>query len=195
MNNLKNEIYAILILLLVIVMLLSAIHFYNENNEREDAKTFIIEDLQTKHPYADVIDIISMDKKTNGYGEIYYETTARITEDLNTPCPVRIHYYYNYPEQNFVTQPPAYITKNCLVCENVGPCIIAFEEEAIIASHTFPGTSDITLFITQHKDAYPLVSKHEEFWIVDWISPDADYSYQVRISSDGKTITKEKINA
>jgi len=186
---LRKEIGVIVVLLVIVIVLALVIQFYKTNIEKDDVKNFILEDLKTKHPNADITEIISMELKTNEGGEEYYSIKGRVTEGLDSGCPVRIHYSYTYPSQKFVTQPPEYITQGCEVC-TTSPCFIAFEEEAIIASHTLSGTESVHEFISTN-DVYPTVNEVEEGWEVVWDSPDSEVSYNVIISSSGEVISKE----
>lgn len=185
--NLRKEIITGVVLILVVFVLYSIIDFWQSEVEKTNVEDFIKEDLMSKHPLADEIEIIEMKEKLNEEGGMYYSIKAKVTEGLETPCPVRIHYYYNYPEQNFVTQPPEYITKNCQVCE-VKPCTLTFKEEAIIASHTLDGTDIIHNFILDNPGAYPIVEKEEDGWKVQWINPSDLDGYEILLDAHGEII-------
>ncbi|NYZ73640.1 hypothetical protein H0O00_00700, partial [Candidatus Micrarchaeota archaeon] len=133
-----REILLIVLLLIVIAVLVKLIEFFQINVIESDASNFVREDLHAKYPMAD-ISVMTIVPKYNENGGKYFEVKARVTEDAETPCPERMHIFYNYPEQNFVPQTPEVITHNCAVCME-GICTIAFPEEAIIASHTLQGT-------------------------------------------------------
>jgi len=124
--RIKGEIKAIILLIILAIILYQTTTFWKENSERANIKKYILEDLRTKHPTADIVGILSITKKKNSQDKEYYFIKTKVVEDYYTPCPVRIHYYYNYPEQNFITQPPEYITKQCKVCSSK-LCVIAFE--------------------------------------------------------------------
>ncbi len=190
--NFKKELRIGVILVILILVLYSLIEFWGSKSEDLGVQDFIIEDLGKKHPNADVIKISIVEEKENEEGEKYYYIKARITEGITTSCPVRIHYHYNYPEQNFITQPPEYITENCEVCI-VEPCTLAFEEQAIIGSHTLDGTQAIKEYIEQNEDAYVLVTKEENGWRVVWTAPSKNFGYDILISSNGEVLTLEKI--
>lgn len=189
--NLRKEITLGVLLIIFILLVYSAINFWTTNSERTTIKDFIIEDLKNKHPNAEVVEILIMNLEKNEDDEDYYYIKAKVTEGLTTPCPTRIHYHYNYPEQNFITQPPEYITKDCEFCE-VTPCAISFEEEAIIASHTLEGTEEIAEFVEENEDAYPTVTKESEGWRVIWLEPDGE-GFDILLSSDGDVLELNKI--
>ncbi|MFA5077110.1 MAG: hypothetical protein WC488_01655, partial [Candidatus Micrarchaeia archaeon] len=160
--TMKKEIAITALLLVVAAALVLGINMAGGNYEERDAKKVVLEDLQERFPYADKIEIIAFEPRTNG-DQRYFAIKASVSDDLDMPCPKRTHYYYNYPEQNFVPAPPEYIVKTCRVCENK-PCIIAFPEEAIIASHTLAGTGEVSNYIVNAGDVKPYVSKIAQGW-------------------------------
>jgi hypothetical protein len=117
---------------------------------------------------------------------------AKVTEDAESPCPQRTHIFYNYPVQNFVPQPTEIITSNCAVC-TVGLCTIAFPEEAIIASHSFSGTSAIAEYLLDYPNAVPSVNEKDESWEIVWNSETADYYYLVDIHRNGTVISLDLV--
>lgn len=140
--------------------------------DKVTVKQIILEDLHNKYPNANV-GILSIAKKTNGNNETYYNIKSLVVLNYKTPCPERMSIYYNYPDQNFVPQPPEYITKNCKVCVNE-LCTILYPEEAVIASHTFSGTESVAQFLEKNPDAKHTVSKvaggNGTLWLVNWTS-------------------------
>ncbi len=154
----------------------------------QDAKKFFLEDLQSKYPSADVREVTDITNATGADGNPYFQLKARVTNGLSTPCPERIHVYYDYPPKNFVSQPPEYITKGCQVCINEPVCVIAFPEEAIIASHTYPGTENVSKLIRQYSDAAPSAEYQESYgdysgvWLVGWSSLKSSVGYKVIVS-------------
>jgi len=186
----RREIIVLIVLILLIAGLVKLIELFKTNIVGADASKFVLEDLRSKYPKAE-IEIMSITEKTNNAGEKYFEIKAKVTEDAFTPCPKRMHIYYNYPVQNFVPQPTEYITKNCTVCTE-GTCTIAFPEEAIIASHTLPGTEEVDRFIKE-KTTYPTVFEENNAWHVIWDSPSSTYYYIVLIEKDGKISAVEKM--
>ncbi|MEM4348777.1 MAG: hypothetical protein QXN37_04390 [Candidatus Anstonellaceae archaeon] len=148
-----------------------------------DAKKFFLEDLKEKYPDADVREIIEILSLTSPDGTPYYQLKARVTKGLYTPCPERLHVYYDYPPKNFVAQPPEYITKGCSICLNEPNCIIAFPEEAIIASHKYPQAQQVADFVKQNADARPeevislqTYKDYLDVWLVKWVSASANKS-------------------
>ena len=186
----RKEIVVLIVLILLIVVLVKVVEFFRVNVVEADASKFVLEDLYANYPDAD-IEIMIIKEKYNDANEKYFEIKARVTEGAYTPCPERMHIYYNYPVQNFVTQPSEYITTNCEVCTE-GTCTIAFSEEAIIASHTFPGTEEVSGFISSY-DTYPEVSEEASDWIVKWDSAVSTEYYVVAVSKQGEISSVEEI--
>lgn len=186
----RRELILLAILIIFIGLIYSGLEFWKTNSQEQNVKSLILEDLKTKHPDS-AVGIISIEKVVHN-NSTYYAIKAKVTKDDSTPCPIRIHYYYNYPEQNFITRPPEYITKNCKVCTD-SSCHIMFEEEAIIASHTLKGTELIKKYITDNKGAYPKVDAHKEGWTVIWKSPSSEFGYEISISFKGEILNLEKI--
>ncbi|MDD5337609.1 MAG: hypothetical protein PHS02_03945, partial [Candidatus ainarchaeum sp.] len=112
----KKEIAVTALLLVVAAALVLGISIASGNFEAQDAKKFVLEDLRTKFPYADKIEIIGFEPRSNSNGQTYFAIKASVSENLDMPCPKRTHFYYNYPEQNFVPAPPESIVKTCRVC-------------------------------------------------------------------------------
>ncbi|MEM4634234.1 MAG: hypothetical protein QW275_03710, partial [Candidatus Anstonellaceae archaeon] len=156
----------------------------------EYAKKFFMEDLKEKYPDADVREIVEILALNSSDGAPFYQLKARVTRGLDTPCPERLDVHYDYPPRNFVAQPPAYITKGCKICIGVESCILAFPEEAIIASHTYEGTGEISAFLKEHSDAKPQAEfkssygGFEDVWLVRWVSQSSNKSYLVVLSKD-----------
>jgi hypothetical protein len=182
----RRELLLILILILVIAVLVKLVEFFQVNVEEADASKFVLEDLKSKYPGAD-ISIMTITPKTNEQGGKYFEVKARVTQFADSPCPERSHIFYNYPAQNFVPAPTEAITRNCKVCTE-GICTIAFPEEAVIASHTFPGTEKIQQFLAVNQDALPSVSEQADSWVVTWDSQGIGQFYLVEIHRDGRVL-------
>jgi len=174
----------ILALIIVIAVLVKLVEFFRSDIVEADASNFVLEDLREKYPAAD-IGIVSILEEYNDYGGKYFEVKARVTQDAYTPCPKRSHIFYNYPDQNFVPQPPAIITSNCHVC-TTEVCTVAFPEEAIIASHTFDGTEKVQQYLTVYPNSHPVVKEMDDLWSVSWDFEDADLAYIVKIRRDGR---------
>jgi len=188
----KREITLILALVIIVILLIALITFLTVDVEQADAKRFVMEDLSTQFQNAD-IEILSTVEKYTDKNEKYFEVKAKITKNIRGTCPERIHRYYNYPEQNFVPQPDEQITTGCVVCKEK-PCIIAFPEEAIIASHTLPGSEEVKDFIGDQASVVPEVKETSNSWIVLWDSALSRFLYQIEISKNGTVISKQKVD-
>ncbi len=187
----RNELLLIIVLLVVILILVMAIQFFQPDIEEADASKFVMEDLRSKYPTAN-ISIMSITPKYNEAKIRYFEVKARVTVNPKGPCPERSHIFYNYPAQNFIAQPPEVITRNCVVCAE-GICTIAFPEEAIIASHTLEGTEEIASYLETNQNVMPTVIEGTDSWTVVWESQTANYSYSVEMLRDG-TILNLSVN-
>ena len=173
-------------LIVVAILIAAGMTFYKTKVLSDDARSYVLEDMRAKNPDADVVEIFFWEEKANAE-DSYFLIKARASEGLNTPCPKRTHYTYYYPEQNFVPEPPERITVGCAVCEGAG-CVIAFPEEAIIASHTNSGSSSVHAFVTRYTDAVPSVTEQSDRWAVEWNSETVGYGYDVEIAKDGEII-------
>ncbi|MCP4648111.1 MAG: hypothetical protein GY852_10345 [bacterium] len=179
----------IIVLFVASLLIVAGMGFYEEDVQIDDATDYVLEDLVGKYPNADAAELMDWETLQNENGDDYLRIRARVTEGLYTPCPVRIHYFYYYPVQNFVTDPPEYITTSeCTVCEGEG-CVIGFEEEALIASHLNSGTQNVHNYVTTYDDAVPVVYRDDSGWKVKWDSPSARFGYFVEIARNGE-ITK-----
>ncbi len=186
----RKEIVVLIILILAIVSLVKIIEFFKVNVQEADASKFVLEDLYSKYPGAD-IEIMVIKELYNDQDEKYYEIKAKVTENHLTACPERMHIYYSYPVQNFITQPNEYITSGCKVCTE-GICTIAFPEEAIIASHTFHGTEAVHEYVTT-QNAVPSVTEDNNDWVVTWDSAMSTEYYIVTIGKNGNIESAEEI--
>jgi hypothetical protein len=160
----------------------------------EGAKAFFLEDLKEKYPGADVREIVEILPATASDGSEYYQLKARVTNGLYTPCPERMHVFYDYPPKNFVAQPPEYITRGCRICLGVPNCIIAFPEEAIIASHTYNGTEEVASYVKGNSDAkaaaeyFGTLDGEQGVWKVTWSSATNPVSYLVLVSKSQNAV-------
>lgn len=184
---LKRGLLPILVLLFIIVVLVKAMEVFQVDVVEADASKFVLEDLRSRYPDAD-LEIMSTIQKVNELGRRYFELKAKVTEDPLSPCPKRSHIYYNYPIQNFVPQTPEIITTNCTVCSE-GICTIAFPEEAVIASHTLSGTEVIRSYLLSNPDAVPTVSEGPESWLVRWDADGASSYYVVDLHRNGSVLS------
>lgn len=180
----RKEIKLIAILAVIIIALVSLIDFIKKNVEQADASKFVEEDLKINYPNADVA-IMAVTDKINSEGKRYFEIKAKVTNDPDGICPERTHIYYNYPVQNFVPQTPDYITKNCEVCKT-GTCVLSFEEEAIIASHTLQGTERIREYISKFSEAHSSAKDSGDGWVIRWNSVAASgMEIEIKLSKNG----------
>ncbi len=186
----RGEVRIILILVVLVLILAAAIDFIKRNVEKADATKFVTEDLNAKYPGADLA-IISTTEKLNDEGKKYYEIKTKVTKNANIACPERTHIYYNYPEQNFVPQPPDHITQNCQVCTEKA-CVLVFPEEAIIASHTLPGTEKVSDYLNSSERVSPTIEETDNGWKVVWDSPVANSVYEVTLSRNGSVLSVAK---
>ena len=163
------------------------------------AKSFFLEDLKEKYPGADVREIMEILPATASDGSPYYQLKARVTNGIATPCPERMHVFYDYPPKNFVAQQPEYITRGCKVCLDSPSCILAFPEEAIIASHTYNGTGEVTAFVNGNSDARAGALYLDAYngtsgaWKVTWSSATNPVSYEVVISKANSVLSVKRL--
>ena len=164
----------------------------------EGAKSFFLEDLKEKYPTADVREVMEILPATAADGSPYYQLKARVTNGIATPCPERMHVFYDYPPKNFVAQQPEYITRGCKVCLDTPTCILAFPEEAIIASHTYNGTDEVAAFVKGNSDAKAEALFLDAYngtvgaWKVTWSSAINHVSYEVVLSKTQNSILSVK---
>jgi hypothetical protein len=189
----RRELLLIIALILVIATLIKLIEFFQVNVVEADASKFVLEDLGSTYPGADT-SIMTIVPKVNANGARYFEVKARVTENPDSPCPERSHIFYNYPAQNFIPQPAEVITSSCTVCSE-GLCTIAFPEEAIIASHTFPGTSAIQSYLANNEGVVPTVAEilETESWLVKWNSNSASSYFTVNIHRNGTILGMNEV--
>ena len=162
-------------LLIAIILLIVILPKPKGKIDEGAAPKFVLDDLHHKYPNAN-ISILEVQEKRNKNNETYYMVKAKVVLDPNTPCPKRMHIYYNYPEQNFVPQPPDIITsKSCKIC-GTGICTIIYPEEAIIGSHTLKGTEDVEQFLEEYPASFPKVKEENtnkgKVWNVNWTNKD-----------------------
>ncbi len=190
----RKEIWLILVLVLAILAIVSFMPFFTANVEQADAKKFVEEDLRAKFPDAET-GIVSIVEKKDDKGQKYFEVKARIIKYADSACPERRHTYYSYPRQNFVTPPDEVIAYGCSACtDSSKQCVIAFPEEAVVASHTFIGTEAVAQLIREDAAASHTVKETPNSWIVDWNSSAVGYYYEVEISRSGAVLSVKRID-
>lgn len=173
----KKEVLLIILLIVALLAFLSFSRLFTGRSE-EDARKFFAEDLAENYPTADAREIIDVSKIGEGPTS-YYALKARVSYNLSTPCPSRTEVEYNYPVQNFIkrTDPLVY---GCQVCINRPRCVLTYEEEAIIASHSYNGTEAVNNYLHQHPDAKPKATLLDSYadernvWQVDWTANGAE---------------------
>ena len=149
-------------------------------------KQAILDDARIKFPQADKVDIVNITETSEG-GSKYLTVKVRVTENYSSTCPKRYHLIYYYPEQKFEPSKPELITKDCSLCSD-GKCIVAFEEEAIIASINAPGTEQVRDFVTYKANPVPSVSPMEgNSWDVIWRS--GSEKMEVVLSNRGEALS------
>jgi len=164
----------------------------SKNVTEQDAIAFVLDDLKAKYLDSEVIDIVEISPSD---GSWYIK--AKVTYNYSTPCPVRMHLYYDYPKKGFIISSPEYVTKDCKVCQT-GSCVIGTPEEAIIASHTLNSTETVASYLSYHKDAIPDAKfygeyisdgvKNKNVWVVKWFSPSTNYGVYVMVSNEGQIL-------
>ncbi|MFA6035675.1 MAG: hypothetical protein WC759_01835 [Candidatus Micrarchaeia archaeon] len=168
--------YAVILLVLAVAIGYSVFSSKHEPT-KDEALKFVQEDLAAKYPGADY-EILSANKNGSSWS-----ITARATFDAGTACPSRLHAYYTYPQFGYVVRDD-WITRNCQVCAGLPPekCVLFFEEEAVIASHTREGTQEVSIYLRTHPDAAPNARFYAEegypvgnpayydVWLVSWSS-------------------------
>jgi len=176
---LKKQEVIILLLIVLSVALLILLAPADKQYSEEDVRAMVLEDLENKYPNADY-GILYVNKSTDAW---YIK--AKVTLAYESPCPERIHLVYTYPETKFVPESPKYIIKDCKMPCILGTegCVILYEEQAVVASHTLQGSELVHSFIMQHPNAKHQVTKQGNYWIVLWY--DKDESITVNISETG----------
>lgn len=189
----RREITLLIVLLVVLASLLYVSKVFRTYSEA-DARKFFIEDLASRYPTADAREILNVTQIGNG-SDGYLRMVARVSLGLHTACPERIHMFYNYPQQNFVAEPPEYITRGCMVCtEQQKACVLAYPEEAIIASHKYSGGKRVVDYLAKYPAAKPypqLLSDYNgqaRVWQVHWDADGAPDSLDIYISQTDNRI-------
>ncbi|MCS7109507.1 MAG: hypothetical protein NZ903_01790 [Candidatus Micrarchaeota archaeon] len=189
---------------IILILLIASIFMFGcVQNERgktlteEEVKKFVLDDLNSKYPQADVREILEI--RTTDSNESW-QIKTRVTFNYTSPCPVRMSVYYDYPRKGFIETPPEYITKDCQVCKGVAKCILGTPEEAIIASHTLDGGEPVSKFIKDYPNAKasakfyseyidPVEKRtHNNIWVVKWTTDATNYGLIVLITNDARII-------
>jgi hypothetical protein len=186
-----------IVLLIVLVAVLAGLLYFSKSFHtvsEPDARKFFLENLAQNYPNAEVreiVDVISLE------GGKTLRLKARVSSGLSTPCPERLHVYYNYPSKNFIFEVEN-VTYGCVVCPNTPTCVILFPEEAIIVSHKYQGGENASNYISQYPDAIPKAELLPEYggmqnvWNVTWDSKSAPDMVEVYISQPQDKIIESK---
>ncbi len=182
-----------IVLLIAMLALLAGLLYFSKalhTTSETDAKKFFLENLAQNYPAADVreiMDVVSLDDGKT------LRLKARVSSGLSTPCPERLHIYYNFPAKNFIYEIEN-ITAGCVVCRDTPTCVILWPEEAIIASHKYPGSNAAAGYLASYSDAVPNAAMLPQYggmqnvWEVKWDSPSASDSVIVHISQPQNSI-------
>ena len=164
----------------------------SNNVTEQDAVSFVLDDLKAKYQDAEVREVVEKSLIDGSW-----TIKAKVTYNYSTPCPVRMHLYYDYPKKGFIISPAEYVTKGCKVCQS-GTCVIGTPEEAIIASHTLNGTGIAASYLVYNNNAIPDAklyteyssdgTKYKNVWLVRWSSATANYDVLVLVSDVGEII-------
>jgi hypothetical protein len=164
----------LIIIILVVIGIAALWYAANKpaSTSEYDARKFVINDAQSQYPEAEIA------VEGLNFSQGSWKMKVRVTLNQSMQCPTRIHLYYDYPAMQFATRPPEYITKNCRICLNVPECLIVFPEEALIASHTLPGTDTVTRFLSYYPNSVGVAQFERAMesgintWTVTWDSKD-----------------------
>jgi len=185
-------------ILLVLILVVSLVVFSSRGMPTKDeALRFVQEDLEAKYPEA--LTEVLLAEKDGGNWNI----KARVTFDAGSACPSRFHVDYKYPEFGYVVRED-WITKDCQVCINLprDKCVIFFEEEAVIASHTRMGADVVSNYVVEHPDAVPIARFYGdrgypvdepvfyEVWLVSWSSQSDNSTLNVLLRKTNGDIIK-----
>ncbi|RLG20394.1 hypothetical protein DRN67_00095 [Candidatus Micrarchaeota archaeon] len=188
---------AVAALLLVLIIALAYLVFSSRTaTTKDEALRFVNEDLNSKYPDA-YHEILEAEKEGGNW-----MIKARVTFDMGSPCPSRLHVDYKYPEFGYVVRED-WITQDCQACINLpsDECVILFEEEAVIASHTRLGAQEVSEYILEHSDARPLArfygdegyppdgkAVYTDVWLVTWQSDSDNSTLNVLLSKENGNI-------
>jgi hypothetical protein len=174
------------VLIFLVILAALALFFFVRSftfATEQDALKFFKEDLDYNYPDADIKEIVSIQKTSDGSDS--YVLKAWVTKNFFTPCPEKIEVEYGYPSRNFIGSATK-LVYGCVVClEDKKNCHIIYPEEAIIASHTYPNTSKVKEFLENYPNAKPSVKLLEEFdgyknvWFINWSTPENSLSVYI----------------
>lgn len=189
---------ALVAILVVLAVAIAYLVFANRPSvTKDDALDFVQQDMISKYPGADYEILDAQQQGGN------WNIKARATFDAGTSCPSRLHAEYNYPQFGYVVR-EEWITRNCQVCLGLpaSQCLLFFSEEAIIASHTRPGTEAVQAYLDGHGDAAPTARffgntgypagtpAYYDVWLVSWTSARDGSNFNVLLSKSQGSIIK-----
>ncbi|MEM4389578.1 MAG: hypothetical protein QXG98_02865 [Candidatus Micrarchaeia archaeon] len=201
---------AVIAAVLLALLLLGCLERRVVDVKEADARKLILEDLQAKFPDADVREILFMN-----FTESSWNVKARVTWGRETPCPKRIHVYYDYPKRGFEISNPEVITAggavrrgincsiDCIPCPGGDRCMLAFEEQAVIASHALIEANDVREFVCKFEDAKAEAKSYAEYrdaytnktyddvWLVKWSSDQTNVEKYVLLWKSGIGIAEQ----
>ncbi|MEM3609684.1 MAG: hypothetical protein QW076_02120 [Candidatus Anstonellales archaeon] len=160
LGSMNKRLFGLLLLIIAIGILLITTVSNNVITSEEEKKV-ILEDLISKFPNSKIEEIGISKSDGNRVYSFYVIKTE------STLCPERFKVDYIYPKNHFVPEILT-ITSNCEVCKNRDNnlCVIAFPEEAVIASHKF--NKEVKAFLEKSKRLSYNVVKYENFYEVKW---------------------------
>ncbi|MEM3399844.1 MAG: hypothetical protein QXP42_03350 [Candidatus Micrarchaeia archaeon] len=193
----RANVVLIIVMFLVVVALVVffTTSFKKHVLTKEEAERYVIEDLRAKFPNADKYGVISIENESGSW-----KVEASVVHEAGSRCPKRTHVFYDYPRSGFALREEN-ITKGCRICVAEPLCIIVYPEEAIIASHTLPGSDRTVEFLGLHTDAVADAEfrsvyehggrKYSNVWVVRWYSRSANMTHYVVIAKTNATIYEE----
>ncbi|RME78907.1 MAG: hypothetical protein D6769_03760 [Methanobacteriota archaeon] len=168
-----------------LVVLISSKASPDSGVSKASLENAVLEDARTRFADADIVEINNIEEKG---GNKYI--VVRVTYNYSSTCPIRKHVYYTYPEGLFLPEYPVNVITSCSFCKS-GDCLIAYDEEAILASVNAKGTAQVRDF-AELNNATPLVSKLGNIWKVKWV---ADNSVmEVALTQKGSLVDVKLIN-
>jgi len=178
------------VLFLLFLLYVAGIKFSPKTITQEDAVNFVKEDLKSRFGDAN-IELMEIKNESNSW-----KIMTSVTENFTSPCPVRTHVYYDYPRYGFAFRFEN-ITRNCKICVNEGECIVSYQEEAMIASHTMENSDEVSAFLKDnsvqgeakfYQVYYYGESTYNNVWVVQW-KGDAKIQYAVVSRLSGKVLS------
>lgn len=143
----------------------------------QDPYELVLIDAKSKYPGAT---IELYESSQIGNDKVYRFFVLRKQDSV---CPERLLITYTYPRNRFNVDVED-ITSGCKICKTE-KCIIAYPEEAVIASYQFD--QKVRRFIDEHPDAKWQVKRKSDGFVVIWQSQSGS-SIQVFVSSTAEVI-------